>query len=335
MLSFSFSRFNHLIEHLTGAVKAIGPSDRRSSLNLPQTGGSLHGHVNNRRLPRPASFDIMGLKSPGFNLKMLSKMTRASILYSRYVQKRLQIVCLLLLVTTRCGGGGHVVPGTHPIPEKKTLAEIGYAIQVGAFSNLTHAVRLTETLRDRGLDAFYFVHSTGLYKVRFGNLPSRETALTRAEALRTAGIIDTYYIVGPKDYPRTERLGTNKTVLREKIVGSAKRFIGVPYTWGGSSREAGFDCSGLTMAVYQLNGLNLPRSSMAQWDAGSPVDSAQMSKADLVFFATAKGSRISHVGIYVGEGRFIHAPGNGKRIHVTSLSNVYFKNRFVGARTYL
>ena len=264
-------------------------------------------------------------------------MTRAtnSHLNCGFLEKRLLVVFLFFLVTTSCGGRGNLVPRSQPLVEKKELAKMDYAIQVGAFSNLNHAVQLTETLQNRGLNAYYFVHSTGLYKVRFGNLPSKEMARTRAKAIQADGIIDAYYIVGPEEYPSTELLRSDKTALRDEIVGSAKRFIGVPYRWGGSSREKGFDCSGLTMAVYQLNGLNLPRSSSAQWRAGSHVDRAQISKADLVFFATSRGSRISHVGIYVGDDRFIHAPGKGKRIRVTSLSNPYFRNRFVGARTYL
>ena len=83
------------------------------------------------------------------------------------------------------------------------------------------------------------------------------------------------------------------------------------------------------------NGLNLPRSSSAQWTAGSRVDRHQLSEADLVFFATSGGKRISHVGIYVGKDKFIHAPGRSKKIRVSSLSNTYFKQRYVGARSYL
>jgi cell wall-associated NlpC family hydrolase len=82
------------------------------------------------------------------------------------------------------------------------------------------------------------------------------------------------------------------------------------------------------MAVYHLNGLNLPRSSKAQWQAGSPVNRRQLSKGDLVFFATSGRREISHVGIYVGEDKF-------KKIRFDSLSKRYFRRRYVGARTYL
>jgi cell wall-associated NlpC family hydrolase len=125
------------------------------------------------------------------------------------------------------------------------------------------------------------------------------------------------------------------TYLRNEIVTTAQTFIGVPYRWGGVSPEHGFDCSGLSMAVYHLNGLNLPRSSEAQWEAGSPVNRSRLSKGDLVFFATSGRGKISHVGIYVGENTFIHAPGRNKRIRLDSLSKRYFRRRYVGARTYL
>jgi cell wall-associated NlpC family hydrolase len=245
------------------------------------------------------------------------------------------VLFLILLAATGCGGMANLESSSQPAVPKNELPKMGYAIQVGAFSNLTYAVRLSESLQDQGLDAYYFVHSAGLYKVRFGNMLSKEMAQAKAKSLQAAGIIDAYYIVGPENYPSAEPPGSDKKALRDKIVGSAKRYLGVPYRWGGSSPESGFDCSGLTMAVYQLNGLNLPRSSSAQWRAGSQVDRSQLSKADLVFFATSGGSRISHVGIYVGDGRFIHAPGRGKKICITSFSNLYFKDHFLGARTYL
>ncbi len=242
----------------------------------------------------------------------------------------------LLLTTVLIGcGGSATVDHSQPLEQRNVLLPMGYAIQIGAFSQLNNAVQLTEILQRKGLSAYYFVHQNGLYTVRFGNLSSKEKAQKEAETLRSSGTIPDYFIVGPNDY-RTTKSGKNgKMFLRNEIVERAEGFIGVPYRWGGSSPRDGFDCSGFTMAVYRLNGLNLPRSSSAQWTAGSRVDRHQLSKADLVFFATSGGKRISHVGIYVGENKFIHAPGRNKRISVSSLSNTYFKQRYVGARSYL
>ena len=100
--------------------------------------------------------------------------------------------------------------------------------------------------------------------------------------------------------------------LREELVRSARSFLGVPYLWGGASLDTGFDCSGLTMTVYQLCGLDLPRTSREQYLAGNPVELSTLEKGDLVFFAPG-GDKISHVGIYAGNGQFIHAPEKGKR----------------------
>jgi cell wall-associated NlpC family hydrolase len=88
------------------------------------------------------------------------------------------------------------------------------------------------------------------------------------------------------------------------------------------------------MVVYQLNGLELPRTSRDQWLAGRPVDRDEMSRGDLVFFATRGGRSISHVGIYLGADRFLHAPGRGSTIQTASLSSDYYKERYVGARSY-
>jgi hypothetical protein len=212
---------------------------------------------------------------------------------------------------------------------------MGYSIQVGAFTNLDNAVRLSEALERKGLNAYYFVHNVGLYKVRFGDFPSKGTARRQAESMRAAGILDEYYIVSPEDYAAAKHRKYSGSHLRDEIVQSAERFIGVPYRWGGSSPKQGFDCSGLTMTVYRLNGLSLPRSSREQYKAGTPIGRSQLLRGDLVFFATSGGRQVSHVGIYSGDGKFIHAPKKGKRIRTESLSNSYFRSRYVGARTYL
>ncbi|UCG14859.1 MAG: C40 family peptidase [Deltaproteobacteria bacterium] len=241
----------------------------------------------------------------------------------------------LLLCVFGCGGTALVSPSPPPAELESDLASTGYSIQLGAFSILDNAVRLTQSLESQGVHAYYFVHPTGLYKVRFGDFPSREIAQRKAETLRAAGIIEEYYIIRPEDYAAQKGRKYGSTYLRKEIVKTARSFIGVPYRWGGSAANAGFDCSGLTMAVYQLNGLNLPRSSREQFSTGTPVNKSQLLRGDLVFFATSGPGRVSHVGVYAGRNRFVHAPGRGKRIRTDSLSNRYFSTRYVGARTYL
>ncbi len=247
------------------------------------------------------------------------------------------ITCLIAVFFAGCGGGVKSVPDiTVPVREPSSVPRMGYAIQAGAFSRLDNAVRFTDSLKGLGLDAYYFLHESGLYKVRFGNYTSRELALIKANELKTKGVIPEFYIVTPEDYPwgkAGERPDPGST--RRGIIKAAKSYIDIPYRFGGTSAEQGFDCSGLAMATYRLNGINLPRTSKEQYKAGRAVDSRDMEEADLVFFDTASKGQVSHVGVYLGEGKFIHAPKSGKNIRIDSLSDSYFKKRFVGARSYL
>jgi len=118
-------------------------------------------------------------------------------------------------------------------------------------------------------------------------------------------------------------------------VATAESFIGVDYAWGGTTIRSGFDCSGLVLAVYRLNGLAMPRSVRDQFRAGTAVAGERLMKGDLVFFTASPGGELSHVGIYIGDGAFIHAPGSGKNVRRESLESGYFKSRFSGARAYL
>jgi hypothetical protein len=239
--------------------------------------------------------------------------------------------CLLLLVG--CGGESVIRSDDSSAARGSVLLRMRYTIQVGAFSNINNAVRLTASLERQGLDAYHFLHSSGLYKVRFENFRTKQAARSRALDLQRRGIIDGFYIVEPHAYAADSRNGDVR--LREEIIRTAGQYVGVPYRWGGESPRTGFDCSGLTMVVYRLNGLDLPRSSRQQWKVGRPIDRSRLQKGDLVFFATRGGNRVSHVGIYTGENKFLHAPRRGSRIKTSSLSSKYFRTRYVGARSYL
>ena len=242
---------------------------------------------------------------------------------------------LLLLLLAGCGGQARVRPGSPPARPKQVLPALRYTIQAGAFKNIDNAVRLTDRLLTRKLAAYHFIDESGFYKVRIGNFPSRKEAIDRAEGLKAARIIDEYFIIAPGDYAAARQPAeTGEFQLRSEIIRTAERFIGVPYKWGGESTVTGFDCSGLTMVVYQLNGLDLPRTSGEQYAAGRPVDERDLSMGDLVFFSTRGGGKVSHVGIYLGRDEFLHAPGRGNPIQVASLSSDYFKARYLGGRSY-
>jgi cell wall-associated NlpC family hydrolase len=219
-------------------------------------------------------------------------------------------------------------------PADYALRDMGYAIQVGAFAEIGNAARLEQSLNLRGIDAFYFLQD-GLYKVRFGNHANDNDARRQAYTLQAQGLIGDYFIVFPEDYTTARIRRSGQGDLRTELVATAKSFIGTPYRWGGTSAEQGFDCSGLTLVSYRLNGLDLPRVSYHQYAAGRPVSRQKLQQGDLVFFATRGGNQVSHVGMYIGGGRFIHAPRSGQTVRTENLSNSYYQRTFVGARTYL
>jgi hypothetical protein len=248
------------------------------------------------------------------------------------------LVPMLLAVGCARHHAPQAEPAVQPAPEARAAAapRIGFSIQAGAFAQPENAARLAERLQSLGLDAVYYASppeapGRRLYRVRFGDFPTREAARVRAEALRSEGMIDAFIVVAPEQpaRPRPE----DEQGLRANLVETANGYLGVPYLWGGST-GTGFDCSGLTMAVYRLNGLKLPRSSREQYAQGTRVSLGDARRGDLLFFATAGSGRVSHVGIYVGGDSFIHAPRRGRTITREKLAG-YYREHLVGARCYL
>jgi cell wall-associated NlpC family hydrolase len=122
------------------------------------------------------------------------------------------------------------------------------------------------------------------------------------------------------------KLAAARAAMSERVVQYAKRFIGVRYVYGGSSPRSGFDCSGFVRYVYAHFGVSLPHSSYAQFGDGRRVSRSSLRPGDLVFF-----DGVGHVGLYVGNGRFIHAPHTGTRVQITPLTG-WYSSRFSGAR---
>jgi cell wall-associated NlpC family hydrolase len=118
--------------------------------------------------------------------------------------------------------------------------------------------------------------------------------------------------------PRAETLGA-------RAVAIAERYLGVPYRWGGAD-PSGFDCSGLVMYVYARLGVHLPHFAAAQYRDGRHIPLGHLRRGDLVFFAG-----LDHVGIYVGGGRFIHAPHTGDHVRISSLAGGWYAEHYDGA----
>ena len=247
------------------------------------------------------------------------------------------------------------------------VTPLGYSIQVGAFSDVRNAERLTAKLQGKGIEAFYFRKENNLYAVRFGDHPTAEAARREAHRLVRDHLIGAYFIAKPRERtvrrveeqswrkapaPSLRKLPDTPPPLPRQPATSresapahgaddmgaiaartAERFVGIPYRWGGDTVVEGMDCSGFVRAVYNLCGVNIPRTSREQYQTGEPVARDELHDGDLVFFGDSAES-ISHVGIYVGNGRFVHAPKRGDDIKVSGLDEAYFSRRFVGATRY-
>ncbi|MDH5654658.1 MAG: C40 family peptidase [Spirochaetia bacterium] len=126
---------------------------------------------------------------------------------------------------------------------------------------------------------------------------------------------------------KTQTVSVNRG---DKILKIAEQFLGLPYKFGGNTPE-GFDCSGFTGYVYKKAGIKIPRDTRDQFKALNPVKTPK--KGDLVFFKIT-GNKISHVGIYAGNYKFIHSPRTGKNVEYTDIRIDYWKKRYAGSRTY-
>ena len=120
---------------------------------------------------------------------------------------------------------------------------------------------------------------------------------------------------------------------KKKLLDYAKFFKGGKYVWGGTTPK-GFDCSGYVQYLYKKNGINLPRTAWSQSKQGIAVDKAHLEKGDLLFFLTDKkrGIPVTHVGIYLGNGEFIHAASKKKGIIISPLTHGHYADTFVSAR---
>ena len=117
-----------------------------------------------------------------------------------------------------------------------------------------------------------------------------------------------------------------KTVLQRAFA-----LLGTPYRWGGTSPDNGFDCSGLVGYVFRTIGIDLPRVSQAMANEGTPVaDRSALTEGDLVFFG--RRGRVDHVGIYIGDGKFLHAPRTGRDVTVSTLTDGYWGQKYIEAR---
>lgn len=242
-----------------------------------------------------------------------------------------------LTLLAACARPPRALPARPEAAPARPLPRLGYTLQAGAFAQVEHAARLARKLQAQGLDAAYYAAPGGLYRVRFGDFATADQARSRGKALTSAGVLDGFWVVPPEQpappEPGTAAPPVSSPLLRTRLVATARSYMGVPYLFGGTTSR-GFDCSGLTEAVYRLNGLRLPRTSEAQYEAGRPVALEDAQPGDLLFFATSRRRTVSHVALYLGHGAFIHAPSEGRDICEDRLAEPYYRRTFVGVRRF-
>lgn len=172
-------------------------------------------------------------------------------------------------------------------------------------------------------------------------------AFQRDNNLNQTGVVDTttWNTIKNKQMPAkksnknirpapTEQITIDQTVSPtvSTVVATAKKYLGVPYKFGGDTPK-GFDCSGYLQYIFAQNGMKIPRTADEQYKIGTSLSQSQLKTGDLVFFTTyEKGP--SHCGLYLGDSKFIHA-SSSKGIHIDELSDAYWKPRYIGAKRIL
>ncbi len=165
-------------------------------------------------------------------------------------------------------------------------------------------------------------------------------ALARFSILAFAALLTACASKAPPPAPAKQvvfRPATNFSPAADDVLFHALGLVGTPYRWGGNTPDSGFDCSGLINFVYRdMTGIKLPRSTREMISMRAPSVPVQaLQTGDLVFFATSGGRTVSHAGIYVGEGRFVHAPRTGGTVRLDSLQNSYWQRAYLDAKRVL
>ena len=137
-----------------------------------------------------------------------------------------------------------------------------------------------------------------------------------------------------KPQTNTPTVVPNDSPLADQIVALAEKQLGIPYKWGEESPSKGFDCSGLVYYVLKTLGVNVSRTQATMYKQGTYVPKSELKPGDIVFFQNTYKAGISHVGIYVGDGKFIHAPQSGQVVSYADLNSNYYTSHYYGARRY-
>jgi cell wall-associated NlpC family hydrolase len=160
-------------------------------------------------------------------------------------------------------------------------------------------------------------------------------AFQKTNALPQTGIVDSATLIKlntASNNKIADRASASRRLVNAKAVDYAKKYLGAPYKWGASSGKA-FDCSGYVLYIMKKFNVNLERTASSQFQNGIKVDKDDLQAGDLVFFTTYKKGP-SHVGMYIGDNKFIHASSGVDHVTITDLDTNYYKKRYLGARRY-
>ncbi len=215
---------------------------------------------------------------------------------------------------------------------QQSLKDMGYNIKkvTGVFDNNTkravlafqrdNKIKISGIVDEKTMDAIKALKKT--------TPPPEKTATAAKKKEKPASPA----VASPS--PKITRIPESQPILaRSKVPGivkTAKKYIGVPYTSGGTTPK-GFDCSGYVQYVFNQNGIKIPRTADVQYTLGKKSTLRALETGDLVFFHTDSDSAITHCGIYLGDGKFIHA-SSSKGVRVDELSNGYWKEAFVAGK---
>jgi hypothetical protein len=131
---------------------------------------------------------------------------------------------------------------------------------------------------------------------------------------------------------KQETIGLKQSAADDVLM-AAMGLLGVNYKWGGISPQGGMDCSGFIYYIFKTSrNINLPRTAAKMAKLGIPVDKDKLQPGDLVFFATHGNGKVSHVGVYIGDGKFIHSPRTGKSVEIRPFNNSYWSSHYLWAR---
>ena len=235
---------------------------------------------------------------------------------------------------------------------KKENAELGYGKVNGTSVNMRSGAgtKYSKVAVTKKNDKVYIIGiNNGWYKVIFGS----EIGYIRSDYVDLTEIpyenqdsakSPIFYRGGKSTGTKVKASALNNAASSESsvavsnvtgadIVATAKKYLGAPYKYGGKS-PSGFDCSGFVYYVYRSLGIKISRTQATMYKQGTPVSKSDLQPGDLVFFQNTYKAGISHVGIYVGNGKFIHSPSSGKVVSYANLNSKYYVNHYYGAARY-